>query len=47
MVKVPFDNLFFAFSKRKWVTKSKYILYLNFSPIFNSNVPVIKLEIDP
>jgi hypothetical protein len=23
MLKTPFDNLFFAFSKRKWVVKSK------------------------
>ncbi|CAD8139797.1 unnamed protein product [Paramecium pentaurelia] len=37
--KALFDSLFFEFSKRKWVIKS--------NPIFNSVVPVIKLEIDP
>ncbi|CAD8053393.1 unnamed protein product [Paramecium sonneborni] len=39
VIKALFDNLFFEFSKRKWVIKS--------NPIFNSVVPVIKLEIDP
>ncbi|CAD8135405.1 unnamed protein product [Paramecium pentaurelia] len=39
IIKALFDNLFFEFSKRKWVIKS--------NPIFNSVVPVIKLEIDP
>ncbi|CAD8061344.1 unnamed protein product [Paramecium sonneborni] len=39
VIKAFFDNLFFEFTKRKWVKKS--------NPIFNSVVPVIKLEIDP
>ncbi|CAD8059451.1 unnamed protein product [Paramecium sonneborni] len=39
MLKNHFDNLFFEFSRKKWVIKA--------NPIFNSSVPIIKLEIDP
>ncbi|CAD8141718.1 unnamed protein product [Paramecium pentaurelia] len=39
MLKGHFDNLFFEFSRKKWVVKA--------NPIFNSSVPIIKLEIDP
>ncbi|CAD8144476.1 unnamed protein product [Paramecium pentaurelia] len=39
MLKSHFDNLFFEFSRKKWVVKA--------NPIFNSAVPIIKLEIDP
>ncbi|CAK88180.1 unnamed protein product (macronuclear) [Paramecium tetraurelia] len=39
MLKSHFDNLYFEFSRKKWVVKA--------NPIFNSSVPIIKLEIDP
>ncbi|CAK58454.1 unnamed protein product (macronuclear) [Paramecium tetraurelia] len=39
MLKSHFDNLFFEFTRKKWVVKA--------NPIFNSAVPIIKLEIDP